>query len=86
MLRRSSQARCHPTNTRPCARVGSSHVGDSTADLVAVEDSSSTALGGHLVFVWTVDHHTYAFGFHGTDDHAGQLDDALAKDMQLVTG
>ncbi len=66
--------------------VGSSHVGASAADVVAVEDSSSTALGGHLVFVWTVDHHTYAFGFHGTDDHARQLDDALAKDMQLVTG
>ncbi len=66
--------------------VGSSHVGSSPADVVAVEDSSSTAFGGHLVFVLTVDHHTYAFGVHGTDDHARQLDDALAKDMQLVTG
>jgi hypothetical protein len=54
------------------------------ADLFAVPDDSATAFGSHLVVVWTLNGHTYALGFHGTDDDARQLDNAVTSSLRMV--
>jgi hypothetical protein len=64
--------------------VGNTSVGGVRADLVEVPPGSGTAFGSHLVVVWTVNAHTYALGFHGTDDVARQLDESVISDLELI--
>ena len=50
----------------------------------ALNDGS--AFAGHVVLIWTVGQHTYAFGFHdvSTIKHTLALDVTLGRDIRLI--
>jgi hypothetical protein len=56
-------------------------------DYVPPATNDGSAFMYHVVLVWTVGDHTYAFGFHNLHGihHTLLLDEALAKHVALVT-
>jgi hypothetical protein len=64
---------------------GSSRVQGHRAQWATVPEGGESAFGGHLVLVWSIGHHTYALGFHGTDKTARELDLAIAQTLRFVS-
>lgn len=73
-----------PPGQAPVVIEGTVAVARRLAQVVRVAPSSATALGGHLVLVWTVGAHTYALGFHGLDAGARALDLVVAASIDMV--
>jgi hypothetical protein len=70
--------------SEPVRIIAETAVGTDVADVVEVPQTSLSAFGGHLVLVWHHDGHTYAIGYHGTDEAARLLGEQMAGHLDMV--
>lgn len=65
--------------------VGHERLRGRIAQWIEVPEGEGSALGGHLLLMWTEGEHTYGIGFHGYDTGARTLDLTVARSSTMVS-